>query len=300
MMERRRLLAAGLGALAAQAQEPVFQVDVKLVRMLVTVKNDRGELVGGLGRNDFTITDNGVEQEVALFERHTSQPLSIAMLVDRSRSTQRERNYELDAVRRFMRAVLKEGNEQDAIALYSFNWEVVLQANFTRNMGRLNGALGQLKSEGATAMYDAIFLASEEMQQRGGRRVVVVVSDGGDTISKVRFQKALEGLHRADSVLYAVLIVPVAGDAGRNLSGENALTQLSQWTGGRIFFPALGESLDEAFAAILRDLRTQYLVAYYPKNIPLTKDRFHRVGVKVKGNGYHVSARNGYFGDALP
>lgn len=294
----RRTLIATLGA-AAGAQEPVFRVDVKLVRMLATVKNAQGQLVGGLEKEDFTVTDNGVEQAVSLFERQTAQPLSVAMLVDRSRSTQRERNYELDAVRRFLRTLLREGNPADAAALYSFNFEVTLQQNFTRRLDRLSDGLARLKSEGATALYDAIYLASDEMEHRDGRRVVVVVSDGGDTISKVNFQKALESLHRANAVLYAVLLVPVAGDAGRNLRGENALIQLTQWTGGKIFFPALGASLDDAFADILRDLRTQYLLGYYPKDVPPSKDRFHRVQLGVKRPGHTVSARNGYFADAL-
>lgn len=296
---RRTVIGALGGAAAALAQDPVFRVDVKLVRMLATVKNTQGQLVGGLGKDDFTVTDNGVAQEVALFERQTAQPLSVAMLVDRSRSTQRERNYELDAVRRFMRALIKEGNPEDAAALYSFNYEVTLQANFTRRLDRLSEALGRLKSEGATALYDAIYLAADEMEHRDGRRVMVVVSDGGDTISKVNFQRALEGLHRANAVLYAVLLVPVAGDAGRNLRGENALIQLTQWTGGKIFFPSLGASLDDAFQEILRDLRTQYLIGYYPKDVPPSKDRFHRVQLGVKRPGHSVSARNGYFADAL-
>jgi len=130
--------------------------------------------------------------------------------------------------------------------------------------------------------------------------VVVVVSDGGDTISKIRFEKALEALHKVNAVMYAVLIVPVAGDAGRNLRGENALTTLTQWTGGQIFFPALGASLDDAFDTILRDLRTQYLIGYYPRNTETPKDRFHRVSVRVRLPGHSVSARNGYFSDALP
>lgn len=296
----RRTLITGCTALAAAAQDPVFRVDVKLVRMLATVKNMHGQMVGGLRKEDFTVLDNDVPQEVALFERNTAQPLSVAMLVDRSRSTQREKYYELDAVRRFFKALFREGNPKDSTALYSFNYEVALMSEYTRNMGKLNSALDRLRSEGATALYDAIYLAAGEQERREGRRVVVVVSDGGDTISKIRFEKALEALHKVNAVLYAVLIVPVAGDAGRNLRGENALTTLTNWTGGKIFFPALGASLDEAFETILRDLRTQYLIGYYPKDVPPSKDRFHRVSLRVNQPGYSVSARNGYFSDALP
>jgi Ca-activated chloride channel family protein len=270
-------------------------VDVDLVRMLVTVKNQAGELVGGLAKQDFRVTDNGVPQEVAVFERHTEQPLSIALLVDTSRSTEREQRYEVQSIKRFVKALIVEGNPNDTAALYSFNYEVTLQTPFTRRLERIENGLGRLKSEGATALYDAIYLAADDLRSREGRHVVIVVSDGGDTISKTKFQQALKALHDSNAVLYSALVVPVAGDAGRNLSGEHALTQLAEWTGGRIFFPAANETLDQTFQEILRDLRTQYLLAYYPKNVPESKERFHRVSVTLAKPGHTVSARNGYF-----
>lgn len=296
----RRTLIASLGGLRLLAQEPVFRVDVKLVRMLVTVKNPMGQLVGGLSQSDFSITDNGVEQEVTLFERNTAQPLSVALMVDTSRSTEREKRYEIDACRKFLSTLLHEGNTEDAAALYSFNWEVRLQTDFTRRLDRLTDGLSRLKSEGATALYDAIYLAADEMEHRDGRRVVVVVSDGGDTISSTTFQKALEMLHRANAVMYAVLTVPVKVDAGRNLRGENALTTLTNWTGGRIFFPSESDELRDSFQQILKDLRTQYLLGYYPKNLPATKEPFHKVRVSVNKPGHSVSARNGYFASPTP
>lgn len=289
-----------MAALPAFLQpEPVYRVDVRLVRILATVRDAQGALAGGLEKDDFRVTDNGVEQELAVFERQSAQPLSIAVLVDRSRSTRRERAYELEALARFFRVLLREGNPQDTAALYSFNDEVVLQAGYTRQLERLEAALGRLRSEGATALYDAIWLAARDLEARQGRRVMVVVSDGADTVSRVTFHQALESLHRADAVLYALLLTPVRGEAGRNLRGENALIQLSSGTGGRMFYPSEAASLGQAFAEILRDLRTQYLLGYYPKNVPPSRDRFHRIRVEVKRPGYTVSARTGYFADAI-
>jgi len=295
-VDRRQLIAA----LAWGAQEPVFRVDVRLVRILATVRDASGALAGHLQRDDFLITDNGVEQEISIFERQSAQPLSVAVLIDRSRSTQRERAYELTALRRFFQAFVREGRQEDTAALYSFNYEVVLQAGFTRKIERLEQAIRRLKSEGATAMYDAIYLASRDLEHRSGRRVMVIVSDGADTISKTGFHQALEALHRADAVLYALLLVPVKGEAGRNLAGENALIQFCSSTGGKMFYPSDATTLDAAFTQILQDLRMQYSIGYYPKNIPESKDRFHRVKVEVKRPGYTVSARTGYFADAIP
>lgn len=296
-----RIVAAALictlSAGAQQAPEPVFRVDVRLVRMLATVKSPQGALVGGLEKSDFRIFDNDVEQEVAIFERRTEQPLSIAVLVDTSRSTERERRYELDSIRRFLQALLREGNERDEAAIYSFNTEVTLQTSYTRDLRRLERGLRSLKSEGATAMFDSIFLAAEEMKRRAGRHVVLIVSDGADTASRVNFEQALEALHEVDAVLYAVLVTPVRGSAGRNLRGENALATFAQWTGGRLFLPSIGAGLDDAFSEILRDLRTQYLLGYYPRGVPPSKERFHRVRLEVNRPGHSVAARNGYFSD---
>jgi Ca-activated chloride channel family protein len=291
----RAALACLLAVALAGQEPPVFRVDVRLVRMLVTVKDVRGSLVGGLNREDFAVTDNGVPQEIALFERQTAQPLSVALLIDCSMSTARERDYEINSVRRFFKSLFAEGHPGDTVALYSFSTEVHLESSWTRNLRRLESALKGLKSRGATALFDAIYLSAENFDDRSGRRIVVVVSDGGDTASRVRFEQALEALHAADAVLYSILVVPIAGEAGRNVRGENALTTLSQWTGGRIFFPSVGVPLDQAFVEILRDLRTQYLIGYYPREVPASKDRFHRVGVKVNRPGHSVTARNGYF-----
>ena len=161
----------------------------------------------------------------------------------------------------------------------------------------IRNGLGELKSEGGTALYDAIYLAAGELKRREGRHVVLVVSDGGDTVSKYPFQKALEALHNADAVLYAIVTVPVKGEAGRNLRGENALITLSTWTGGQFFMPTPGAELDEAFQRVIRDLRTQYMLGFYPRGIPPTKERFHKVTLGVDRPGHTVSSRNGYYSD---
>ena len=76
-------------------------------------------------------------------------------------------------------------------------------------------------------------------------------------------------------MIFPVLVVPISNNAGRNIGGENALTTLAQRTGGRVFAPTVGKEMDQAFDGILRDLRTQYLLGFYPKDVPPTKERFH-------------------------
>ena len=294
---------AALGWCApAHAQDPVIKVNVRLVRMLVTVKDAAGQLVGSLNKGDFTVYDNGVKQDIAVFDRQTEQPLSVAMLVDTSASTGIELRYELDSVSRFLKVLLGEGNPDDTVALYSFNWEVRLLTSYTKRFARVDGMLKQLKSEGGTSLYDAIFLASHELEFRKGRHVMVLVTDGGDTTSSVNYHQALEAAQLADTIMYPVLVVPITNDAGRNVGGENALTTLAAGTGGHVFTPSLGAQLDRAFDDILRELRTQYLVGFYPKDVPPAKDRFHTLKVTVQNTpasrGLRVSTRSGYYGEA--
>ncbi len=288
---------------AQQAAPPTFSANVQLVRILATVKDANGALVGSLEKADFAVRDNGAIQQIAVFERETEQPLSIAVLIDASGSTAKDLKYETDSVTRFVRAVTRSGNPQDAVALYSFNWEVVKQVGFTRDPATIDRQLRLLHGEAGTSLYDAILLASRDIEGRPGRKVLVVVTDGGDTLSRTSFQLAAEAAQLADAVIYPILVVPVTNDAGRNIGGENALTTLSQRTGGQVFAPTLGTELDKAFDGILRDLRTQYLLAFYPKGAPLTADRFHSLQVTVTGSSatpaWKVSARSGYYGEAV-
>lgn len=296
-ISRRALALTPLVLLSLFAQEPTFRVDVKLVRILATVKNRAGQLIGSLQKQDFQILENGVPQEIALFEHHTEQPLSIAVMIDTSASTAIDLKYETESVSRFFRALFREGNPLDAAALFSFNWQTVELCDFTHHLDRLERSARGLKGEGGTSMYDAISLVADELEQREGRHVMVVVTDGGDTTSEHNFHYALEAAQRADAVMYPILVVPIPNNPGRNTGGENALTTLAAGTGGRVFQPTLGEALDSAFAEILRDLRTQYLIGYYPKNVPLTKEPFHRLEVRLTQPDLRVSARSGYYGE---
>jgi Ca-activated chloride channel homolog len=294
------LLFAALG-LAAQP-EPVIRVNVRLVHMLVTVKDAAGQLVGSLNKSDFTLYDNGVKQEIAVFDRETEQPLSVAMMVDTSASTGIEKSYELNSVSRFLHALLSAGNPDDTVSLYTFDWLVSQRSNYTRRFARLDAILKELRSTGGTSLYDAIYLGAHDLEYRNGRHVMVLVTDGGDTTSYKDYHAALEAAQLADTVLYPVLVVPITNAAGRNVGGENALTTLAAGTGGRVFKPSLGAALDNAFDEILRELRTQYLIGFYPKAVPPTPERFHTLNVAVGGpaaaRGLRVITRSGYYGDA--
>jgi Ca-activated chloride channel family protein len=293
----RRLFPALLLVAGALAQEPKFQVEVKLVRLVATVKNATGQLVGDLNKEDFQVFDNGVPQQLAVFEHHTEQPLSIAVMIDTSASTGIDLKYELDSVNRFLRALFREGNPEDSSAIYAFNWQTTLLAGYTHRLEALEHGLRGLRSEGGTSLYDAIYLVAGGLEDREGRHVMIVVTDGGDTTSAKNFHDALRAAQMADVVLYPILVVPISNDPGRNVGGENALTTLAAGTGGRVFAPSIGPGLDTAFIEIIRDLRTQYLLGYYPRKVPLSKEPYHRLEVKLRRPELQVSARSGYYGE---
>jgi Ca-activated chloride channel family protein len=306
-MKRAALLVAvsmSVLTTALAQQPPIFREDVKLVRLLVTVKNAREELVGALEKGDFNVFDCGVKQDIRLFERQTEQPLSVSLFIDISGSTAKDLKYETVSIGKFLSALFREGNPKDAVALYSFNDEVTILREFTRNQEQLNNRLKDLHAEGGTSLYDAINFGARGLERRDGRHVMVIVTDGGNTTSVLKYKDALESAHRSDSMIFGILVVPIRNDAGRNIGGEHALEQLTLDTGGRMFRPDV-EHLDTAFADVIRAIRTQYLIGYYPRDLPRDRKAFHPVRVDVRDasserRGLRVSTRSGYYEDSKP
>jgi Ca-activated chloride channel family protein len=295
-----RWLAKALPLAAAAlvlAQEPTIRVNVNLVRVIATVKNQAGELVGTLQKEDFEVFDNGVRQEVRVFGRQADQPLSVALLVDTSGSTAKDLGYETTSAAKFLHALLAEGNPEDRVALYSFNYDIQ-QGRFTRDYAGLERQLKLLRGEAGTSLYDAIFYASQALENREGRKAIVIMTDGGDTTSSRDLNQALKAAQMADAVIYAVVVLPITNDAGRNTGGEHALEFMAKGTGGRTYYPAINAQLDKAYGDIIRELRTQYFLGFYPHDTPLTKNPFHNLEVRTKSTELRVSARNGYYGEA--
>jgi Ca-activated chloride channel family protein len=265
--------------------------------VIATVRNQKGDLVGTLQKDDFEIRDNGVAQEIRYFGRQTDQPLSVALLVDTSGSTAKDLAYETSSAARFLRALLAEGHPEDRVALYSFNYDIE-QGGFTRNYASLERDLKSLKGEAGTSLYDAVYFASQALEGRQGRKAIIILTDGGDTTSSRDLKTALKAAQMADAVVYPIVVLPITNPAGRNTGGENALQFMAEGTGGRTFYPTLNAQLDKAFADIIRELRTQYILSFYPAGAPIPKDPFHRLEVRLKSAELRVSARNGYYGES--
>ena len=242
---------------------PTFKVAVKLVNVFATVTDADGAPYAGLRKEDFRIFEDGVEQKLAVFERQSALPLSIVMALDTSLSTRKDLPLEVASARRFTHDILRP---VDAISLFEFATYVSQALPFTHDERRVHAALNYLRTGPATALYDAIYLGSQALERRQGRKVMVLISDGGDTVSKTNYQEALRAAQAAEAIIYSIIMVPIEADAGRDTGGEHALIQLSRDTGGKYYYATSVAQLDEAFRQVSDELRTQYLLGYYPIN----------------------------------
>ena len=284
---------------AARSQsrpETTLKVDVNLVNVYVTVTDDHGSPVGGLTKENFILNEDGQAQKIAVFDRESALPISIALAVDTSLSTRHDLPLEVASAKRFAHDIVRP---VDALAVYGFS-EVVRESTrgFTPDLKQIDESLDHIRLGAATALFDAIYLVSRALDKRKGRKVIVLITDGGDTISKVSYKEAVRAAQEADALVYSIIVVPIESSAGRETGGEHALIQLSEDTGGKYYYATSMAQLDDAFHKISDELRTQYLLAYYP--VPRTTfSEFRRIEVKVTGppeaSAYRVRHRAGYY-----
>lgn len=268
------------------------KVDVKLVNVFVTVTDQHGAPVGNLRQEDFSLLENGVPQKIAVFDKESAMPLSIVLDIDTSLSTHKDLPLELNSAKRFAHDILRS---QDALCVYEFSEIVSELIPFTANLKTIDRGIERVRPGAATALYDALYLGSQALETRQGRKVIVVITDGGDTASRVDYKEALRAAQEAEALVYSIIVVPIAASAGRDTGGEHALIQLSDDTGGKYYYADSLSQLDAAFQKISDELRTQYLLAYYPSQ-KLSDSSFRRIEIKVNSTpGLNVRHRSGYY-----
>jgi Ca-activated chloride channel family protein len=305
----------GAGAAAAQGTgtQPVGQsknggidagtlrVEARLVNVAVNVVDAHGAPVGGFEKKDFALFEDGREQTVAVFEREATSPLSIVLAIDASETVVTSERLEREAAKHFVNAILRP---QDEIDLMEFADTVREVVPFTNQAKRIEEGLGEIGRGDETALYNAVYLASQRLgatsEAAGRRRVLVVISDGGDSVSGKSYEQAVEEAERAGAIVYSIIIVPIAADAGRNTGGEHTLIQMSEDTGGKYYYVVDPKDLEPAFSHISDDLRTQYLLGYYAPQ--QGGSGFRRIKVKMTDSAadakYNLRYRTGYFADS--
>lgn len=281
-----------------------FKVDVRLVNVLVTVTDENGAPISHLHRDNFQIREDGKPEKISVFQRESGLPLSIVLAVDTSLSTRKDLPYELAVAHKFIHAILRP---VDMLSLYQFYEDVDEVLPFTSDLKKIDRGLTRFRVGGGTALYDAIYLGTRALLDRQGRKVMVLITDGGDTVSRSDYHSAIRAAQEAEAILYPIIVVPIEASAGRNTGGEHALIQASRDTGGKYYYAGNSAELEKAFGQISEELRTQYLLGYYPSR-RLSDSEFRRIEVEVipplssdpaqAGDGekkYVVRHRSGYY-----
>ncbi len=328
-------------------QTPTFSSDVKVVNVLATVRDKHGQIVNNLTKDDFKLEEDGRPQTIRYFAKETDLPLTLGLLVDTSMSQRRVLEQERIASYAFLEHLMRE--DKDKAFVIHFDWEIELLQDLTSSRKKLNAALEKLDNPefqqsgggppgsgghhrgGGTTLYDAVFLASEDlMQKQQGRKALIILSDGVDTGSKETLSRAIESAQRANTLVYSILFSDkeaygngggfgghmggMGGGMGRHggggggmgrggpqgypreshPDGKKVLEQISRETGGRFFEVSKKQSIDQIYASIEEELRNQYSLGYSPDKADATPG-YHKIHLTMVQKDLVVQTRDGYY-----
>jgi VWFA-related protein len=328
-------------------------VRVNVVNVYTTVRDKKGNLISDLVKDDFTLTEDGHQQVIRYFARYTDQPLTLGLLVDTSLSQRRVLDAERTASRVFLEQMVRANT--DKAFIIHFDREVELLQDLTSSQQKLEDAMnllqmpqsgqpsrdpqnprstqgngwpggGRSAHNGAgTLLYDAVYLASNElMKKQTGRKAIIILSDGVDHGSKESLQSAIESAQRADTIVYSILFKDddvyspgshgfgypgMGGGMGRHgggpgypqqsrPDGKKILEQMSQPTGGRLFEVSKKVPVDQIYSQIEQELRTQYSLGFTPPGGD--SDGYHKIQVATDKKDFIVQARDGYYSGSGP
>lgn len=294
-----------------QAPPATLKVSTEVVNVYAVVADKKKHIIADLKKEDFQVQEDGAPQQIRYFSRETDAPLTMGIMVDTSPSQGRVLGIEQEQADAFLHQVLRP---KDLAFVLHFNVDVELLQDFTADQkllahaidetvinggghGPMPGPFPTSDAGGATHLYDAVYLASNELlKNEVGRKVLILLTDGEDQGSKVKLETALEAAQKSDVINYSVDIVdrPFYGIRSIGFGGDSVLRKLSDDTGGRVLQVNKTKDTAAAFQEIANELRTQYLIGYTPTN---TKHdgAFRKIRVSVDNSEYKVQARRGYY-----
>jgi Mg-chelatase subunit ChlD len=366
-------LAAATLLRAQEQQDATFSADVKVVNILATVRDKKGQIMSNLGKDDFTVSEDGRPQTIKYFSRETDLPLTLGLLVDTSLSQRRVLGQERTASFRFLDRVLRA--DRDRTFVMHFDHESELLQDLTSSRTDLQRALDQLElpaqgqqqqsnrgtgnsgggggypggggggiglgipgigigmgggrrgggypgggnrqpqqrraSGPGTTMYDAIYLASNEiLKKQQGRKAIILLTDGVDNGSKTFLNDAIEAAQRADTLAYSILFSDeaaygqqgglggmnrrIGGGAQDHPDGKKVLERISKETGGTFYEVSKKLSIDDIFDRLQEELRNQYSIGYTPDQAA-SSSGFRAIKVATTDPHYIVQSREGYY-----
>jgi Ca-activated chloride channel homolog len=269
-----------------------MRVKVENVTLPVTVVDDKSHLVTDLNKANFTVYENGEQQEIIDFHREDI-PVSIGIVVDNSGSMREKREKVSTAVLN----LIKASNPGDEEFIVNFNDEAYLDQDFTNSLASLHEALDRLDSRGGTALYDAVIASCDHLAKAAKRekKVVILITDGEDNSSQESLEQAIRSVQDENGpTIYSIGIL---GSEGRQRRARRALEELSLQTGGVAFFPKNLDEVESISQAVARDIRNQYSITYKPSN-PQANGGYRQVKVVARAPGYKeliARTKSGYF-----
>jgi len=305
------LLLAPAPAFAQDA--PTIKVDVDVVNILFNVRDKKGGLIGNLEKGDFSIFEDGKQQDIKYFNRETDLPLTIGLLIDVSASQGNLIEIERDAASQFFGQVIRS---KDLAFLISFGADADLLQDYTNSPKLLRAGLEGLRVNSdvgglhpgpvptvynpkGTILYDAVYLAaSDQLKGQVGRKVLVLITDGEDQGSHYKIRDAIDSAQRADAIIYGFYYVDRQFYMGHGITfggvSDSALRQMSEDTGGHVFHIDRKMPLQDAFRELQDEMRSQYAIGYTPTNS--AKDgTFRKIEIRANNKDLKVQARKGYF-----
>jgi len=308
-----------------EEDDEVIKIDTEVVNVLFTAQDKNRRLLTDLKQADVRLLEDGQPQEIVAFARQVDLPLSLAILIDTSISQERTLPEEKIAAKAFLQSVIRPS--KDEVSIISFTGEATLEQGLTNNLARLNRAIdkvqfvppsgyigggvvvpgtppisgGNQMTQGSTAIWDAIWVTSEEILKTAPdktRRAIILLSDGVNTFGSKKFDDAVQAAQRNETVVYAIGV----GDDFYDGVDQGVLKRLSERTGGRAFFPRDEAQLRQAFTQIQIELRSQFLIAYEPSNQKrdgsYRKIQIQLVNPELNKQKISLTHRQGYFAKA--
>jgi VWFA-related protein len=313
---RRNLLLSAGGllaspALARAAQDVTFSTEVKVVNVLANVRGKNGEIIRGLTKDDFVLSEDNRPQTIRYFSSETDLPLTLGLLVDTSTSQLRVLDAERVASFDFIDQVLRENT--DNVFVIQFDLGVETLQPLTSSRRKLETALAQvsapslhklqLQRGGGTLLYEAIAVASRDiLRPLTGRKALIVLSDGVDTASEIPLSTAIEEAQRAGTLIYSIVfsdanaygtsLGPLLGGGGPD--GRGVLMRASRETGGRCYEVSKTLSIQQIYKALQDELRSQYNLGFV-SDVPVRISGFRRLQLIAKQKGLVVQAQSRYW-----
>jgi Ca-activated chloride channel family protein len=298
----KRVVAGALAALAAallsaQSKDPrqeettTFRADTRLVVLHATVVDKSGRFLMNLPQSAFHVFENNVEQPIKKFLRE-DVPVSMGLIIDNSGSMRTKRG----RVEAAALTLVKSSNRQDEVFIVNFNDEAFLDQPFTSDVKELERGLAKIDSRGGTAMRDAIRMSIDYLKENGKRdkKVLVVVTDGDDNNSSGTLENLVRAAQQSEVLIYTVGLLSEE-EKREAKRATRALNAIAEATGGKSYYPKELKDVDSICQQVAHDIRSQYIIAYSPKNAALDGS-FRQVKVAANGpNRPVVRTRSGYY-----